>query len=447
MAKESNHMTIETRIRIHSLLDQGKNYKEIAIEVGKAVSTVMREVKKHTVVKHSSPFSRNFNDCAKRSHKDCPVRYSCETSIDCTKDSCSDCKKGSCGPKCREYVKYVCPKLKRPPYVCNGCEKSNNSRCGLEKKFYEAKVAQDEYRSLLSECREGIHISEDEVNQLNQTLKQAIAERKQSINHVFSYADGTIPASQTSIYRYINRGIFPDVRRIDQPKAIRYRATRAQYAYNKENDQDKTYLIGRSYTDYKGYLESNSVESVVQMDCVEGKRGGNGRALLTLLFTNCSLQLAFVLESKSQDNVISVFTYLRKLLGLEEYKKLFGIILTDRGTEFRDPEKVELDENGEIVSHVFYWNPMNPNQKGACERNHEEIRRILKKGTEITFSQEGANVLMSNIASMPRPKFANRSAYEMFCFYYGSETLKKLGLSLIPSAEVTLSPNLLLTLK
>ena len=59
---------------------------------------------------------------------------------------------------------------------------------------------------------------------------------------------------------------------------------------------------------------------------------------------------------------------------------LFQVIITDRGSEFSDPEKIEADiETGEIQCRVFYCDPMNTNQKSNCERNHELIRYIIPK--------------------------------------------------------------------
>ena len=52
--------------------------------------------------------------------------------------------------------------------------------------------------------------------------------------------------------------------------------------------------------------------------------------------------------------------------------------MTDRGSEFTDPMKIEADpETGAIQCQVFYCTPMNSNQKSNCERNHELIRYVI----------------------------------------------------------------------
>ena len=40
--------------------------------------------------------------------------------------------------------KEVCPKLSKPPYVCNGCKQRRI--CTLEKAFYNAHYSQDVYK-------------------------------------------------------------------------------------------------------------------------------------------------------------------------------------------------------------------------------------------------------------------------------------------------------------
>ena len=48
--------------------------------------------------------------------------------------------------------------------------------------------------------------------------------------------------------------------------------------------------------------------------------------------------LIFVLQEKSQDQVIKVFDYLTEKLGIKVFQELFPVILTDNGVEFQFPE-------------------------------------------------------------------------------------------------------------
>ena len=220
---------------------------------------------------------------------------------------------------------------------------------------------------------------------------------------------------------------------------VRYRARRKA---GKEEDAAEGYLTGRTYNDFRLRLDSEPDLAYVEMDCVEGRRSGNGRVLLTLLFPSSNLQIACLMEEHTQRCVSDVFKGLRERLGIDLYKRLFPVILTDRGHEFKDPDGIEMSEQGEIVSEVFYCDPNNPNQKARCERNHAEIRRFIRKGTDITQTQEEISAMMDNINALARPTFGNKSAYDMFVFIYGQEAADKLGLKKVSPKDAVFSPEL-----
>ena len=116
------------------------------------------------------------------------------------------------------------------------------------------------------------------------------------------------------------------------------------------------------------------------------------------------------------------------MLGEELYKKLFPILLADNGTEFSNPEALEKDDKGNLRSRVFYCDPSAPGQKGACENNHEFIRRVIPKGTDIgLYSESQITKMMNHINSYGRPELGDKSPFEMFAFYYGSNALDLLG--------------------
>lgn len=92
--------------------------------------------------------------------------------------------------------------------------------------------------------------------------------------------------------------------------------------------------------------------------------------------------LIYLLPYKQSKFVTEVFNNIKNLIGIDEFKRLFEVILTDNGTEFSDPESIEIDMNtGQKVSSVFYYDPSCSWQKGSIEKNHEYIRYILPKGT------------------------------------------------------------------
>lgn len=437
MKKETNkaHLTESDRHIIRKGIMSGESATQISKEIGCSNSTVSREIRKHLKTQKKGGFGKAFNDCSHRSH--CQKRYECLNCIKPKKNTCSYCSIICCS-SCDSYERVECSKLKTFPYVCDGCKE--DSTCTLMRQYYNPREAQKEYSETLSESRRMLHITKDEF-QVLQTALETGFKKGHSINHIFSYVDGELGIGQRTAYNYVNNGYFDSsVIRCDMPKAVKYR--KRQKAKSDTPCKDQSYLKGRTYAEFKMLLEDSNA-SVVEMDCVEGKRGGNGKVLLTLLFRSCSLQLAFIMDRQDEEHVSAVFKELREKLGKETFNKLFSVILTDRGKEFKDPSSIENDSDGKKTLSVYYCSPSSPQEKPFCERNHSEIRKIFKKGRDIEFDSEKCQKMMNHINSYSRPQFGNKSAYEMFVYVYGQEIADALGLCKIPAQDINLTPNCL----
>ena len=140
-----------------------------------------------------------------------------------------------------------------------------------------------------------------------------------------------------------------------------------------------------------------------------------------------------------------IFNDLQDLLGLDTFKELFIIILTDNGSEFSNPSEIEIDKkSGEKRTQIFYCHPSSPYEKGACEVNHEFLRRVLPKGTSFDdLTQEDINLIMSHINSYKRKKLNNCSPYQLFSFVYGNKIAHQLGIVEIDPNEINLSSDLI----
>ena len=66
-----------------------------------------------------------------------------------------------CIDVCPAYETAECEKLKKPPYVCNGCGKKTH--CLMPRMFYSSKYAHDEYRSVLVDSRVGINQTPESI--------------------------------------------------------------------------------------------------------------------------------------------------------------------------------------------------------------------------------------------------------------------------------------------
>lgn len=342
---------------------------------------------------------------------------------------------GKCSSSCILYKKYVCPKLSKPPYVCNGCPE--RSRCSLEKHLYRASYAQKEYESVRSESRSGFALSESERKQMDDIVSPLLR-KGQSLHHIATHHADELMKSERTLYAYINSGLFT-ARNIDMPRTVRMRPRKN---VSKNLKVDKACRVGRDFSCFQTYMEEHPDLSVRQIDSVEGVK--SGAVLLTIHFVEQGLQLAFLRRCNDSKSVIDIFNRLYLELKPDTFTELFPVLLADNGSEFSNPSAIELDMQGNPRTKMFYCNASAPYQKGSCENNHEMIRRIIPKGEDIgQYTQEQINLMMSHINSYARKKLGNKSPYEIFEFQYGKELLDAFHLQKIPADEITLSPELL----
>ncbi len=409
---KNKHLSYDERLMIEKGITNNKSFKKIAAKLEKNCTTVAREIKNHYTVENTGAYGRKFNDCIYRTRcsirKDCPLQ------------------------KCCEYQKEECPLLLKPPYVCNGCK--NRMNCTLTKYLYKAEYAQREYSEMLKETRSGTTFSNKELDYMNSILYPLVTIQRQSIHHAYINNLDKMICSEKEIYRLVDLGLLK-VRNIDMPRKVRRKIRRKNERHFKI---DKKCRIGRTYQDFLKYMEKHPDVAVVEMDSVEGTKGG--KVLLTIHFKNTSFMLSFIRDANTAQSVIDIFDEIQEKVGLDNFKKLFPIILTDNGTEFSDPTKIEYDKDGNQRTKIFYCDPSSPEEKGACEVNHEMIRRIFEKGESFDeYNQEQISLMMSHINSYSRAKLNDKKPIEIFNLVYGEEISKSLGIIEISSNDVTLT--------
>ena len=430
---KQKHLTLESRIMIETKLNERQSFKAIGRFLNKDCTTISKEVKNHISFEKSDAYGKSFNDCLLAFQRKCSAQNVCPECASRNNRLCWSC--GKCSSSCILYEKYVCPKLSKPPYVCNGCKERN--KCSLEKRLYRASYAQKEYEMLRSESRSGFALSEMELKQMDDIVSPLLI-KGQSLHHIaINHADELMKSERT-LYAYINSGLFT-ARNIDMPRTVRMRPRKN---VSKNLKVDKACRAGRDFSCFQTYTEEHPDLSVRQIDSVEGIKGG--AVLLTIHFVEQGLQLAFLRQHNDSQSVIDIFNRLYLELRPDIFMELFPILLADNGSEFSNPSAIEFDLQGNPRTKMFYCNASAPYQKGSCENNHGMIRRIIPKGEDIgQYTQEQIHLMMSHINSYARKKLGNKSPYEMFEFQYGKELLDAFHLQKIPADEIILSPELL----
>ena len=425
------HLTLSQRIEIEKGLNYNRFFAEIARTLEKDPSTISKEVRKYRAVKlRNNDFAAI--PCGNRSN--CSARYLC--SKEC-RFMCKMCREPNikCSKICDNYKPVQCSKLSKAPYVCNGCGKRTN--CLLEKKIYVAKYAEDSYREILISSREGINQTAESIKVLD-GLVSPLIKKGQSIAHIFAHHADGIHCSRRTLYTYIDKSVF-SARNLDLRRRVKYRPRKKA---TQRSIMNREFRNGRSYDDFQKMLKENPYTSVVEMDTVEGVKGGE--VLLTMMFRNCSMMLAFLLTSKTQKEVKRVFDELTEMLGIEIFQTLFPVILTDNGVEFQGPLLLECTAYSEIRTQIYYCNPNSSWQKGMIEKNHEYIRLVVPKGkTFDAYTQDGITLMINHINSEARDSLNGCTPYQLSQLLLNHQLHTSLLLQEIAPDEVTLKPKLL----
>jgi len=342
--KHQKHLTLQDRYDIEDALNHDLSFKRIASIVGKDTTTISKEIRKHRI--GDSIYNLKNNDCSYRYQ--CQQQRLCNT-CDFTK-RCSTCRKCDCRKICSYYRSDMCRNTTRAPYVCNGCNQIYE--CHKVHFFYRANAAHDAYISQLRNSREGICLSHQQLYELD-CLITPLLKQGQSIAHIYSSHSDEIPCSMKTIYNYIDQGIFT-ARNIDLPKKVKYRPRKKRKS---ESTIDYSCREGRTYKDFLTYMSENADTNVVEMDTVHGSKK-RGKTMLTFLFRNCNLMIIILIDACTRECVEAAIDNLSSKLGVKKFRKIFPVILTDNGPEFKGPDVLEKTKDGEERTKVFFCDPL-----------------------------------------------------------------------------------------
>ena len=411
---KGTHLTLEDRKMIQHGLEEGLSKAQIAKDIGKSPSTVSKEVRLHRKFKLTSAYQRG-------------VRYYCANSGQFKE--CYGCK-----VECEHYVERRCKRRERIG-VCNKCP--DNGKCYLDKYYYHATKAHEEYLYTLSDSREGVNMTSNQMITMAELIGPLL-KKGQSVYQILENHP-ELGISVKTLYTYIESGIFKDYG-IDNFSLKRQVSMRKRKGL-KPRKKPANYE-GHTYADYLQFRQDHPELPVAEMDTVYNDP--QGPYIQTFLFENTSLMIGFLHKEKTSASMAGTLDLLQKRLG-EDYGKILSLILTDRGSEFEKHDLFEINyETGEIRSDIFYCDPQRPDQKPHVENNHNYVRDILPNGMKLdTLTQEDLDTMFSHINSTPRSAMNGKTPYDAFAFFYGEELLAKLHVKKIDKDAVTLMPYLL----
>lgn len=410
---DNSHLTLEQRKIIQTGIENNSTKSSIAKTIGKDETTVAKEIRNHRTFKPRNTFNSPIL-CMKR--KSCNIKVCLQT--------------------CSYLEKPTCFRRDKSPGACNKCE--NLSKCRLDKYFYTAIKADEEYHNTLVNSREGINLTKEERINIADIIAPLL-KQGQSIHQILS-SHKEIIQSERTLYHYIECGVFKDFG-VDC-FSLKEQINRKQFKQKYKKRRERVDFKGRKYEDFLEFHLKNPDTPITEMDTLYNSP--QGPFLQTFMFEKASFMVGFLHDEKTNESMSGSLDLLQDKLGIQLFSKLFSLLLTDRGPEFEKHQMFELHKSGSTRLSIFYCDPMQSYQKPHVENNHNYVRDIIPNRYPMdTLSQEDINLMFSHINGTPRRSLGDKTPYELFCFLYGKEAAELLGIKEIQRDDVILKPSLI----
>lgn len=427
-----SRITLSERTAIEAGIYGRLSFREIAQRIRKTAKYVSQEIlRNRTLVKGEHPHGN-----------DCIYAAECKRGTLCGRGECARkcvyCVEADCRTLCSRYDNSPCSLLSKPPYVCNVC--SRRRKCKADRAYYIATQADAAARRRYSEARSKPQVQGEELASLDK-LVTPLVKKGQPLTHIFAEHGAEIPVSQRTLYNYIDAGALT-IGNLDLRRKVGYRP-RKKKREPSEGFINQQFRQERTYEDFFTYMARHPNVYEVEMDTVKGCRE-QGKRMLTLLFVKQNLMLILLMRDGKADTVVEQFDWLTSALGLETFRKLFPVILTDNGSEFKRTREMEFTADGRRRTRVFYCDPQASWQKPHIEKNHEYIRYVLPRGKSFSpYTQEDMTLLVNHINSTRRSMLGGSTPYELADSPEFRALKEAMGLEAIPADEVKLKPGLL----
>ena len=320
-------------------------------------------------------------------------------------------------------LKNDCKRTKRWPYVCTGC-KEKYKNCPYTKYKYDVAIAQKKADINLINSRKGIDLDSEEFNKLDKIIKDGISENK-SIYQIKIENNDTINKSVSTIYGYINKG-YLTTKRVDLPYAVTYKKRKhnKKYEYSENKKIDRT---GHTYLDYLAYLHKHPGIYVWQLDFLGAIKTDNNN-ILTFILPNLQFTLLNLIKKPNSIKVVEFFDKIEDKIGIEAFKEIIPVILTDRDPNFTDIDGICFSKKtGEERCKLFFCNPYVSNQKPNVENMNKQIRLFFPKGKSIDkYSKEDIKTINNTIINKPLKSLDGNIPKEAFIKVFDESIFDKL---------------------
>ncbi len=138
-------------------------------------------------------------------------------------------------------------------------------------------------------------------------------------------------------------------------------------------------VLGRTFSDFRKWVEAHAGGNVWKYDPVEGKKGVR-KAILALTFPELRFHFGYLISKGGAASAMSRIRALMKVLGAD-YAGIFQVNLSDIGMEFSDFQALE-----EYGARMFVANPYRSTEKAPARETTSSSGTPSPKGEGSTGS-------------------------------------------------------------
>ena len=273
-----------------------------------------------------------------------------------------------------------------------------------EEERYSPDIAHNKYRENLKAKGPGLKIDHD--RKLADHIEKKIAEDGYSPEAVLGEIkreklkfDAEI--SKTTLYRYIDIGLFRTITNEDLPVK-----PRKKKKVKKVRKKQARASAGESIEKRPDEIDTREEFGHWEMDTVMGKRGESLHSLLVMTERKTRDEILMLLNEHTAEQVVCKIDALEKEWG-DRFSTVFKTITVDNGTEFSDCASLERSVFGEKDrTKLYYCHPYSSYERGSNENQNRLVRRKIPKGTNFdSMTEEDVRKVQDWINNYPRGIF------------------------------------------
>lgn len=275
-----------------------------------------------------------------------------------------------------------------------------------ERKAYSADIAQSKFE--LNMTSKGAPLKIGKNHALAKYIEKRVVEDKVSPHAIAGELKRHedmfgVSLSKTTIYRYIENGVFPDIvmENISHEEK-KYRHPRAKRAPKGTSIEQRPQDIAER--NEFGHWEIDCI------CCV------NLCAWLTLTERVTRKEFIFKMVNQKAESVVKCINKLEYKFG-KNFKKIFKSITADNGAEFQNFEGMEksIFNKNSARTKIYYCHPYSAYERGTNERLNREIRRLVPKGSDLSqYSDEDVKRIEDWVNHYPRGVLGFATSEELF---------------------------------